>query len=49
MARILVADDDSGVREFLEIMLTREGYAVSCAENGKEALALFRKGRSISC
>jgi two-component system response regulator PilR (NtrC family) len=43
MARILVADDDSGVRELLEIMLTREGYAVSCAENGKEALALFRK------
>ena len=43
MARVLVADDDSGVREFLEIMLTREGYDVSCAENGKEALAVFRK------
>jgi two-component system response regulator PilR (NtrC family) len=43
MAKILVVDDDRGVREFLEIMLTREGYAVSCAESGREGLALFKK------
>ena len=43
MARILVVDDDRGVREVLEIMLAREGYAVACAESGKEALALFRQ------
>ncbi len=42
MANILVVDDDRGVREFLQIMLEREGYAVSCAESGKEALTLFK-------
>lgn len=43
MARILVVDDDRGVREFLEIMLTREGYDVSCADSGREGMALFKK------
>ncbi len=43
MASILVVDDDRGVREFLEIMLVREGYSVSCAETAKDALNLFRK------
>ena len=43
MARILVVDDDQGMREFLEIMLTREGYKVNAASGGKEALSFFRK------
>ena len=29
MAKILVVDDDQGIREFLEIMLTKEGYDVT--------------------
>lgn len=45
MANILVVDDDQGMREFLEIMLMREGYRVTTAADPEKALALFRKGR----
>jgi two-component system response regulator PilR (NtrC family) len=40
-AHILVVDDELSMRQFLELMLNREGYAVSCAENGREALNLL--------
>ena len=43
MARILVVDDDQGMREYLEIMLSREGYDVNSVPGGKEALTLCRK------
>ncbi len=43
MASILVVDDEPGIREFLQIMLEREGYEVSCAANGSEAITRFRK------
>jgi len=43
MARILVVDDDQGMREFLEIMLTDEGYRVSTASDAGKALARCRK------
>lgn len=43
MATILVVDDDKGMREFLEIMLTREGYEVHCARDAREALSRSRK------
>ena len=45
MARILVVDDDQGMREFLEIMLTREGYEVAASGDGAKALAEFRRGK----
>ena len=45
MASILVVDDEHGIREFLQIMLEREGYEVSCAADGKEAIDSFRKGK----
>ncbi|HEX7534346.1 MAG TPA: sigma-54 dependent transcriptional regulator [Syntrophales bacterium] len=38
MAKILVVDDDEGIREFLEIMLTREGYDVTTAPDATKAL-----------
>ncbi len=41
--RILVVDDERSMREFLEIMLSKEGYEVRTAANGKEALALVEK------
>ena len=43
MAKILVVDDDQGMREFLEIMMTREGYRVVTASDAGKALARCRK------
>ncbi|MHB8769677.1 MAG: sigma-54-dependent transcriptional regulator [Syntrophales bacterium] len=43
MAKILVVDDDQGMREFLEIMLTQEGYSVSSAGDAGKALNRCRK------
>ena len=39
MARILIADDEDGVREFMAEVLEDEGHAVSEARDGAEALA----------
>jgi two-component system response regulator PilR (NtrC family) len=41
--RILVADDEQSMREFLDIMLKKEGYKVSLAANGEEVLKLIDK------
>lgn len=38
---ILIVDDKLSMRELLEFMLSREGYAVSSAENGEQALNLI--------
>jgi len=43
MARILVLDDDQGMREFMEIMLTKEGYEVTSADEPTKAINLCRK------
>jgi two-component system, NtrC family, response regulator PilR len=43
MARILVLDDDQGMREFMEIMLTKEGYDVTSADSPVKAINLCRK------
>ena len=43
MAKILVVDDDQGMREFLEILLIRDGYEVAIARGGKEAIGLCKK------
>jgi len=43
MACILVVDDEPGIREFLKIMLEREGYEVSCAADGGEAINFFKE------
>jgi CheY-like chemotaxis protein len=37
-ARILVVDDDNAIRETLRAILEEEGYLVTAAVNGKEAL-----------
>ena len=42
-ARILVVDDEQSMREFLDIMLQSDGYAVQCAESGTEALEWFQR------
>lgn len=37
-SRIIVVDDEPGMREFLEIMLQKDGYEVLTASDGPEAL-----------
>lgn len=41
-ARILVVDDELSVREFFEILLTKEGYEVVTANDGQDALRLLK-------
>ncbi|HSF07341.1 MAG TPA: sigma-54 dependent transcriptional regulator [Methylomirabilota bacterium] len=43
-ATILVADDDPGLRESLERTLTREGYGVVTASDGRAALERLQAG-----
>jgi two-component system response regulator RegX3 len=43
VARILVVDDDALVRKSLKYRLEREGYTVTVAETGDEALAFARR------
>ncbi|MBU1320075.1 MAG: sigma-54 dependent transcriptional regulator [candidate division Zixibacteria bacterium] len=41
--RVLVVDDEESMRNFMEIMLFKEGYEVECASSGEEAIAKIRK------
>ena len=43
MAKILVLDDDQGMRDFMEIMLTKEGYDVTGSGEPAKAIDLCRK------
>lgn len=43
MAKILVVDDDQSMREFLEIMLNREGYRVTVASDAMKAINRCKK------
>jgi two-component system response regulator PilR (NtrC family) len=40
---IMVVDDELSMRELLEYMLTKEGYEVTCAKSGREAVSLLGK------
>jgi DNA-binding response OmpR family regulator len=46
MKHILVVDDDEAIRSLLKTILEREGYEVSSAADGKEAIRLFRRNPS---
>ncbi len=46
---ILVVDDESEIREGLEVLLKSEGYGVSSAETGESGLAKLEQHPSISC
>jgi two-component system, NtrC family, response regulator PilR len=41
--RVLVVDDERSMREFLEILLKREGYQVKSAQNGLKAMEVFER------
>ena len=40
--RIMIVDDDAGIRRALHILLSRAGYQVTQARDGIEALRLWR-------
>jgi two-component system, NtrC family, response regulator PilR len=40
---LLVVDDELSMRELLDVMLTKEGYRVTCAESGRKAISLIEK------
>ena len=41
--KVLVADDEQSMREFLDIMLRKEDYRVTSASNGEEVIRLMEK------
>ncbi|MBQ1546632.1 MAG: response regulator transcription factor [Clostridia bacterium] len=43
MRKILVCEDESAIRDFIVINLTRGGYDVVEAENGDEAMSLYEE------
>jgi two-component system response regulator PilR (NtrC family) len=40
---ILVVDDELSMRELLEVLLAKEGYKVTCAKNGRDAISMINK------
>ncbi len=42
--RILVVDDEVGIRESLKVILEKEGYTVDTASNGEDAFKIIRPG-----
>jgi two-component system response regulator PilR (NtrC family) len=40
---ILIVDDELSMRELLDMLFSREGYQVSCAENGRQAVKMLKK------
>ena len=40
---ILVVDDELSMRELLEVLLGKEGYKVTCAGNGRDAISMIKK------
>jgi len=43
-ARVLVVDDEPSLREMLRIVLSRDGYQVTMASSGRDAVDLLQKG-----
>ena len=45
MAKILVIDDEQGIRNLLHTLLRRKGYDVILADSGEHGLEFFRRYR----
>jgi len=45
MNKILIIDDEPGIRDLLDTLLRRKGYDVVVAGNGPEGLKVFRRER----
>lgn len=44
--RVLIADDDAGIRRMLAASLRKEGYQTADARDGREALQAMRAGKT---
>ncbi len=44
MDRVLIVDDEKGMRDFLSIMLKKEGYAITLSDSADKASELVGKG-----
>ena len=45
MSKILVIDDEEGIRSLLDTLLSRKGYEVVLADSGRKGLEMFRRER----
>ena len=45
MFKILVIDDEPGIRNLLDTLLSRKGYAVVLADGGRKGVELFQRER----
>ena len=45
MAKVLVIDDEQGIRTLLDTLLSRKGYDVLLADSGQKGLEVFRRAR----
>lgn len=45
MAKVLVIDDEGGIRNLLDTLLDRKGYDVILADSGQKGLEVFRRAR----
>ncbi|HZC82266.1 MAG TPA: response regulator [Nitrospiraceae bacterium] len=45
MAKILVIDDELGIRDLLDTLLSEKGYDVILADSGEKGLEVFRRAR----
>jgi DNA-binding response OmpR family regulator len=45
MAKILVIDDEQGIRDLLDTLLTRKGYDVVVADSGQKGLEVYRRAQ----
>ena len=45
MAKVLVIDDEEGIRNLLDTLLNRKGYDVILADSGQKGLEVFRRAR----
>jgi DNA-binding NtrC family response regulator len=43
VAKVLVIDDEQGIRNLLDTLLRRKGYTVVLADGGRKGLELFRR------
>jgi two-component system, OmpR family, response regulator len=46
MAKILVIDDEQGIRDLLDTLLSRKGYDVVLADNGQKGLDIYRRSKA---